>query len=139
MAGASDADIDRAEQAGMAMLASEPRARAAHYDAVSGRIVIELVNGCIYAFPAALVEDLQGVGAAGFADVQVDGLGFNLHFPALEVDLYIPALVSGVFGTQRWMTRQLARIAGRSRMPAKALAARLNGAKGGRPRKAVGE
>jgi hypothetical protein len=47
----------------------------------------------------------------------------------------VPALVAGIFGTKRWMTGELARIAGRVRSPAKASAARANGAKGGRPRK----
>ena len=69
--------------------------------------------------------------------MEVDGLGFNLHWPALDVDLYVPALVAGIFGTQAWMTRQLARAAGQATSPAKAAAARSNGAKGGRPRKAA--
>jgi len=138
MAGVSDAALKRAEVAGEATLATEPRAAAAHYDPATGRVVIELMNGCLYGFPAALVQDLRGASAAALACVQVDGVGFNLHFPALDADLYVPALVAGIFGTERWMTRELAAIAGRVRSPAKASAARANGAKGGRPRKAVG-
>jgi hypothetical protein len=117
------------------MLATEPRAAAARYDRKTGRVVIELINGCSYAFPAALVQDLQNASADKLADVRVDGYGFNLHFPALDVDLYVPALVSGIFGTRAWMARELARIAGRRTSLAKASAARANGSKGGRPRK----
>jgi hypothetical protein len=135
MDGVFDADLKRAERVGEAMLASEPRASAARYDAAAGHVVAELVNGCGYAFPAALVRDLQGAGAADLSDARVDGLGFNPRFPALDVDLYVPALVAGIFGTRKWMTRELARIAGRATSPAKASAARANGAKGGRPRK----
>jgi len=135
MVGVSDAGLRKAERAGEAMLATEPRASAASYDPATGRVVIELMNGCQYAFPAVLVQDLRGASAAELADVRVDGLGFNLHFSALDADLYVPALVAGIFGTERWMTRELARIAGRARSPAKASAARANGAKGGRPRK----
>ncbi len=69
------------------------------------------------------------------AAVEVDGLGFNLHWPALDVDLYVPALVAGIFGTRAWMARELARVAGRKTSAAKAVASRANGAKGGRPRK----
>ena len=137
MADVSDADLQRAEALGKSMLATEPRAMAAHYEPASGRVVVELVNGCSYAFPAALVQDLQGASAADLADIQVDGLGFNLHVPALDADLYVPALVSGIFGTRAWMTRELARIAGRKTSAAKASAARVNGAKGGRPRQTV--
>lgn len=120
------------------MLSNEPRAVAASYDGASGRVVIELSNGCAYAFPARLVQDLQDADETALAGVEVDGLGFNLSWPALDVDLYVPALVAGVFGTRAWMTRELARRAGQATSSAKAAAARVNGAKGGRPRKASG-
>ena len=42
-------------------------------------------------------------------DIHVDGEGFNLHWPALDVDLYVPGLVAGVFGTVDWTKRALAR------------------------------
>jgi len=131
----SDTKLKRAEATGKTMLATEPRAAAVRYDRETGRVVIELTNGCSYAFPAALVQDLQNTRADKLADVRVDGYGFNLNFPALDVDLYFPALVSGIFGTRAWMTRELARIAGCRTSLAKASAARANGAKGGRPRK----
>jgi hypothetical protein len=131
----TDAQFEAAEARGREMLDREPRASAARYDRTTGRVVIELVNGCSYAFPAQLVQDLQGAAEDDLADVLVDSLGFNLHWPALDADLYVPALVSGVFGTRAWMTRELARRAGQATSPAKAAAARSNGAKGGRPRK----
>jgi hypothetical protein len=120
------------------MLATEIRAAAAHYDQPSGRVVVDLTNGCAYAFPARLVQDLQGASDQDLAQVEVDGMGFNLHWPTLDADLYVPALLAGVFGTRAWMTRELARLAGQATSPAKAKAARANGAKGGRPRKAAG-
>jgi hypothetical protein len=119
------------------MLETEPRAISARYEADRDRVLVDLANGCTYAFPTHLVEDLQGASAADLAHIEVDGLGFNLHWPALEVDLYVPALVCGIFGTRAWMTRELARVAGQAKSSAKAAAARSNGAKGGRPRKAA--
>ncbi len=135
MAKLSEQAFEAAEARGQEMLAAEPRATAAQYDPASGRVTIHLINGCVYGFPADLVQDLQGAGARELAQIEVDGLGFNLHWPALEVDLYVPALVAGVFGTRAWMTRALARAAGRATSPAKQAASRSNGAKGGRPRK----
>ncbi|WP_159589652.1 DUF2442 domain-containing protein [Chelativorans xinjiangense] len=135
MATMTDADFEAAEVRGKKMLETEPRASAARYDRTTGRVVVDLVNGCTYAFPARFVQDLQGASDGDLAGVEVDGLGFNLHWPALDVDLYVPALISGIFGTRQWMTRELARIAGSKTSPAKAAAARSNGAKGGRPRK----
>jgi hypothetical protein len=137
MAGLTDAQLKKAEAKGRQMLASEPRAVAARYDRTTGRVVVDLVNGCAYAFPTQLVQDLQGAAATDLAQVDVDGVGFNLHWPTLDVDLYVPALVSGIFGTRAWMARELARTAGRATSPAKAAAARVNGARGGRPRKSA--
>jgi hypothetical protein len=134
MADVTDAEIERAAARGLRVAESQPRAVAAHFDRAGGRIVVELVNGCIYAFPAKLVQDLQDAGEEALARVEVDGAGFNLHWPELNVDLYVPALISGVFGTRAWMNRELARVAGQTRSHRKAAAARANGAKGGRPR-----
>jgi Protein of unknown function (DUF2442) len=137
MADLNEEQLKGAEARGGKMLETEPRAAAAHYDPTAGRVVIELGNGCAYAFPARRVQDLQGASEVDLADVEVDGAGFNLHWPKLDVDLYVPALVSGIFGARAWIARELARVAGRVRSPAKAAAARSNGAKGGRPRKAA--
>jgi len=137
MADDIDAQLSVAEARGRKMLEAENRAVAAHFDQATGRVVIDLANGCAYAFPACLVQDLQNAKADDLCGVEIDGLGFNLHWPALDVDLYVPALVAGIFGTREWMRGELARTAGQARSPAKAAAARSNGAKGGRPRKAA--
>ena len=131
----TDAQFDLAEAKGQETLLVEPRASLVRYDHVTKRVVIDLINGCSYAFPVHFVQDLQNASEDDLADIQVDGVGFNLHWPKLDVDLYVPALVSGIFGTRAWMTRELARIAGKAISPAKSAAARANGAKGGRPRK----
>ncbi len=46
MVDVTDAELRAAEARGQAVLASEPRASAARYDPDSGRVVIDLVNGC---------------------------------------------------------------------------------------------
>jgi hypothetical protein len=135
MAEVTDLQLEAAEVRGREILETEPRASSARYDQATGRVVVDLTNGCTYAFPAQLVQDLQGATPEALAAVEVDGLGFNLHWPSLDIDLYVPALVAGIFGTRAWMTRALARMAGQAKSQAKAEAARTNGAKGGRPRK----
>lgn len=133
-----DAEFAAAEARGEALMETAVRACAAHYDPLTGRVTVYLENGCAYSFPAHLVQDLAGATDEQLAGIEVDGLGLNLHWPALEADLFVPALVAGIFGTRAWMIRELARQAGRATSPAKAAAARANGAKGGRPRRAAG-
>lgn len=131
----TDSAFEAAEVRGREMAKSEPRAVAARYDRETGRVAVELANGCAYIFPARLAQELQGADDEALSGVVVDGAGFNLHWPAIDADLYVPALIAGVFGTRNWMAREWARMAGRATTPAKAAASRANGAKGGRPRR----
>lgn len=130
----SDSQIAEAEARGRELLESEPRALAARYDARLGRVVVELSNGATFAFPPSLAQDLDGASAAQLAEVQISGAGFGLHWPELDADLSLPAMLSGRFGTKAWMS-ELARRAGSVKSEAKAAAARENGKKGGRPRR----
>lgn len=129
----TDAEFAAAEARGKDMLETEPRAISARYDRKTGRVAVELVNGCAYMFPAQLVQELSDASPDDLETIDVCGMGFDLHWPDLDVDLYVPALVAGIFGTRDWMNKAIARQAGRATSAAKAAAARANGAKGGRP------
>ncbi len=138
MADLSDAEFEAAEARGREKMKAEPRATSARYDRETGRVVVELVNDCTYMFPVELVQELAGADDEALSDVVVDGVGFNLHWSAIDADLYVPALVAGVFGTRDWMAKKWARTAGSATSPAKAAASRANGVRGGRPRKHAG-
>ena len=129
----SGAQIDAALERGRIADETEPSAAAARYDAKFGRVVIDLTNGATFAFPARLAEGLADASPEALADIEILGFGHGLHWEKLDVDYSVPGLVAGIFGTARWMASR----AGRANSPAKAAAARANGAKGGRPRKAA--
>jgi hypothetical protein len=129
----TEAEFAAAAERGRIADEIEPRAQSARYDRKSGRIVIDLTNGCTFAFPARLAQGLGAASDEELAEVQVLGEGYGLHWETLNEDHAVPALLAGIFGTKRYM----AQLAGRSTSAAKASAARVNGAKGGRPRKAV--
>jgi hypothetical protein len=97
-------------------------------------VVVELTNGAIFGFPARLAQGLRGASADRLAEVEVSPSGEALHWERLDADLRVAALLQGIFGAGAWL-RELGGIGGRVRSEAKAQAARLNGAKGGRPRK----
>jgi hypothetical protein len=126
-------DARGAQEQGAEAPVAEPRATAARYERKRGVIIVELNSGAFFGFPARLGQGLAGASARDLAQVEVSPSGEALHWPALDVDLRVPALVHGIFGTRAWM-RELARAGGRSRSAAKARAARRNGARGGRPR-----
>lgn len=124
-------EMDAALTRGAIARSSEPRAVSARYDGKSGLIVVELTNGCTFAFPPRLAQGLETASADDLGAVEILGAGYGLHWEALDVDLSIPGLLAGLFGTKSYMARR----AGQATSPAKAQAARANGAKGGRPRK----
>ncbi len=133
-----DAMIVDAERRGRQSLADEPRAQIARYDAASRRVVVELTNGCSFAFPARMAEGLGDASDDELADIEILGLGYGLHWESRDVDLSVPGLLAGLFGAKRYMDRMRAARAGGATSAAKSDAARRNGLKGGRPRKAAG-
>ncbi len=107
---------------------------SARYDRRRSRIVVALSTGVELAFPAALAEGLAGAAPEELAEIEVSPTGLGLHWPRLDADLYVPALLQGVFGSKGWMAGLLGARGGRVRSAPKAAAARANGLKGGRPR-----
>lgn len=120
----TDREITAALSRGAGLAASQPRAAVTRFDPASGRVIIDLTNGCGFAFPARALQ----------AEVEVIGAGFGLHWGTLDADFTLAGLLMGLFGTRAWMDREKARRAGAATSPAKAAAARANGRKGGRPR-----
>ncbi len=108
---------------------------AARYDHRTSRIIVRLNTGLELAFAPALAEGLADAPPKRLADIEISPAGLGLHWPKLDADVYIPALLQGVFGSRRWMASQLGAAGGRVRSQAKAASSRANGRKGGRPRK----
>lgn len=131
MAELTDAEIDAALERGRLVEHSEPRAETVRYDRRNSRIIVDLTNGCAFAFPPRLAQGLEAASDDELDAVEILGAGYGLHWEALDVDLSVPGLLAGLFGTKAHMARQ----AGRTKSPAKSAAARANGLKGGRPRK----
>jgi len=125
--------IRAAKKRGQRLRPSEPAAKRASYDRFAKTLAIDLTNGSSFRIPIKLIPWLRDVPANQLAEVQVSPSGEGLHWESADIDLSVPGLLQQIFGTTSWM-RQLASHGGRSRSPAKARAARSNGAKGGRPR-----
>jgi hypothetical protein len=112
-----------------------PTAVNAHFDRRTGRVVIGLSSGLEVAFLPKNAEGLEDASASDLETIEISPSGFGIHFPALDADLYLPALLAGFMGSRAWMAKRLGSAGGRSRSAAKASAAKRNGRMGGRPRK----
>jgi hypothetical protein len=132
-----DRQIEQANRKGREFQASHPRAVSARYDRRSGRIVITLSSRLIVAFSPQDAEGLEGANPEELNAIEISPTGFGIHFPKLDADLYLPALLEGFLGSKRWMASRLGEAGGRSRSKAKTAASERNGRLGGRPRKVL--
>jgi hypothetical protein len=120
----------------LADVKNQPKAVRARYDRRMSRIIVSLDSGLDLAFPPRLAQGLENAPADELANIEIRPLGDGLYWPAIDADLYIPALLQGVLGSKRWMPSQMGASGGRSRSLAKGNALRENGRQGGGPRKA---
>lgn len=111
----------------------EPVAQTVEHIPGLNLLIVALSNQRRLVLP---VEDIQGLGGATHEQIQnyeLLGRGTGISFTELDVDLYVPALIEGIYGNRRWMA-QLGQRGGQATSQAKRAAARRNGAKGGRPK-----
>ena len=108
--------------------------QSARYNRRGGRVTVQLSTGVEVTFPVTLAEGLAGASPEDLAEIEISPTGMGLHWPRLDADLYVPALLQGVFGSRSWMASHMGAAGGKSRSSAKTAASRENGRKGGRPR-----
>jgi hypothetical protein len=132
----SDAEIEAAYRRQDERLAREPLATKVRYLPSRDLVLIEMNNGASLTIPRRLLQGLKDAAPAELRRVWVSEQGTVISWPDVDADFTVMSLLHGVYGGGRWMS-ELARRGGEARSKAKARAARLNGAKGGRPRKAV--
>ena len=133
---ANDVDtLKAADTRAAARLATAPTAIAARYDRRIGRVVVALSSGLEIAFKPHDAQGLENARPAQLAGIEISPSGLGLHFPQLDADLYLPALLEGFLGSRQWMASAMGKAGGRAASEQKATAARANGRLGGRPRK----
>ncbi len=134
---ASRDNLKLASQRAEDLEARIPRVTSAHYDRKIGRIVLHLSSKLIVSFSPSDAQGLEDAQPSQLKEIEISPSGFGIHFPAVDADLYVPALLEGFLGSQKWMASRLGQAGGRSRSVGKSAASRANGKLGGRPRKAV--
>jgi len=133
--GFTDADFKRAiERAGK--LRHEPLASEVEYKAGPGLdlFVVKFTDGA----DARFLGDLQGLQSGTpeqLSRIEIVGGGTGLHWPDLDADIYVPALLRGIYGNKLWMAKIGQR--GGSVRAQRRRERRGEWLKGGRPRRKV--
>jgi hypothetical protein len=107
MADLTDVEVDAALHRGRVLRSSEPRATNARYDRAQGRVIIDLDNDCTFTFPPRSVQGLEKASDDQISSIEILGQGYGLHWEELDVDLSLPGLMAGIFGTQTYMAQQI--------------------------------
>ena len=97
-------------------------------------ILIALNTGVEIRVPVKLAQGLENANPKDLAAIKIEARGLGLHWPRLDVGLYVPSLLQGVLGTKKWMT-EIGKMGGSVTSAAKAKASAENGRLGGRPKK----
>jgi hypothetical protein len=128
-------ELDKANENAKKLESRVPKAVSAKYDRHIRRVVVQLSSNLGIFFSPRDAEGLEHATAEQLNEIEISPSGYGLHFPKLDADLYLPSLLEGLFGSERWMASRMGMRGGKSRSAAKTTAARKNGKKGGRPRK----
>ena len=128
------AQIPAARQRARRIRRHMPHAKTAYFERAARRIVVVLTNGASLVIPVGLVPGLRAASDKDLAEVVVGPAGVGLRWDRLDADLTVAGLARLALGPQV-LLRAAGAAGGTVRTSAKARAARLNGLRGGRPRK----
>lgn len=96
-------DLREAEVRLQQMRDASATAVAVRYDRRIGRVVIRLNSGLDVAFSPHDVQGLEQARPADLDVIEISPSGLGVHFPKLDADVYLPALLQGFTGSREWM------------------------------------
>lgn len=97
------AQIDKARKAFESSKSSYPLAVNCRFEKQAQKIVVEFSNGVEFRFPPELAQGLADANDEQLSDIEIFPGGSALRWPILDVDLGIPQLMQGIYGSKSWM------------------------------------
>ena len=126
--------FDRARALGEAQAQDPSAVVGACYEPAPDAIRLTFRSGGSMMIPRRIIPGLERQPLSALRSISVSPAGDAVSWRVLDVDVFVPGLVERAFGT-RLFAAATGRRGGERRTKAKTVAAQLNGARGGRPRK----
>ncbi len=111
----------------------EPMLERVRYGPKRDVITLHLSTGALVEIPRLAVKELKDLNRVQLQALRPDNAGATLSQRDLDIDIYLPGLLSELLGVKPGAV--LGRKGGTSRSPAKRRASQRNGRRGGRPKK----
>jgi len=92
-------------------------------------LILRLTDGRRHIIPREELQGMQSATKEQIEQVEIEGGGTGLHWPALDLDFYVPGLLRRIYGNKKWMA-EIGRSGGSVKSAAKKRAARVNGLEG---------
>ncbi len=110
----TDETFDAANRRAADRKASFPAVVSVRYDRRVSRVVIALASGLELAFSPRHVQALEHAHPADLVGAEITPSGLGIHFPKLDADVYIPALLEGFLGSKHWIAAEMGKADGAS-------------------------
>lgn len=111
----------------------EPMLERVSYAPKRDVVTLRLSTGALLEIPRLSIKELRGLNSGQLQALKPDNAGTTLSQRDLDIDIYLPGLLSEVLGVKPGAV--LGRKGGTSRSAAKRRAAQRNGRRGGRPKR----
>jgi hypothetical protein len=100
----SDAEIDAAVERARKYAKYDRRVVKATYSKKTDRLRLVFEDGATYTLPCSRIQGLAEAQEKDLKRIQILGDGTGLLWPVLDVAHYVPGLLAGVYGSEKWMT-----------------------------------
>jgi hypothetical protein len=134
----TDAEIEAVRQRSEAASRDEVYAESVQVDVAKRELRLDLPDGVAICLPIDRISELAAANKADLQDLSLSLSGLAITSRRLNVDISVEGLILDLLGGKAWkqaMRRHLNREQATATSARKALAARANGKKGGRPKK----
>jgi len=99
----TDAEIDAALGRAREYEKYARRVVKAKYSKPADSLRLVLSDGATYTVPRRLIQGLRDAGDREMNRIQIIGNGTGLLWPLLDVAHYVPGMMQGVYGSEKWM------------------------------------
>jgi hypothetical protein len=100
----TDAEIDAAIVRARKYAKYDRRIVKATYSKTTETLRLVFEDGATYTLPCTRIQGLAGASEKDLKRIQILGDGTGLLWPLLDVAHYVPGLLAGVYGSEKWMT-----------------------------------